>query len=165
MAPIPPDGGGGSIDVTPDDVNVVDMATYVGDTISRVSRIRHQVGDDVVSGSDEGPVEIKFGHGTTLYGESGADGETIRVKDTPWVDPFAGPLSPENEEFVRTSGKWIKQDVSDEQPFAKLIDRRVADIAPIAGITGKQYGLVLNVSGYLLALYVNGDELYVSLLP
>jgi hypothetical protein len=40
----------------------------------------------------------------------------------------------------------------------------VVDVAPITGTTGKQYGLVLNVSGYLLALYANADELRVRLL-
>ena len=143
---------------------MVEFAKYIGDTVSRVSRLRYQVGDDIVSGANEGAVEITLGHGTTLYCESGPDGETIRIQDTPWVDPFAGPLSPENEEYVRTSGKWTKQDVSDEKPFAELIGRRVVDVAPMTGTTGKQYGLVLNVSGYLLALYANADELRVRLL-
>jgi hypothetical protein len=142
----------------------VSIAKYVGDTVSRVSRLRYQVGDDIVSGANEGAVEITFGRGTTLYCEPGPDGDSIRIQDTPWVDSFAGPLSPENEEYVRTSGKWIKQDVSDEQPFADLIGTQVVDVAPITGTTGKQYGLVLNVSGYLLALYVNADELRVRLL-
>jgi len=143
---------------------VVEFAQYIGDTVSRVSRLRYQVGDDIVSGANEGAVEITFGHGTTFYCESGPDGETIQVQDTPWVDPFAGPLSPENEEYVRTSGKWTRRDVSDEKPFAELIGRRVVDTAPITGTTGKQYGLVFNVSGYLLALYANADELRVRLL-
>jgi hypothetical protein len=143
---------------------VVEFTKYIGDTVSRVSRLRYQLGDDIVSGANEGAVEIGFGDGTTLHCDAGPDGETIRAEDTPWVDPFAEPLSPENEEYVRTSGKWIKQDVSDEEPFADLIGRRVVDVAPITGTTGKQYGLVLNVSGYLLALYVNADELRVRLL-
>jgi len=142
----------------------LDIATYVGDTVSRVSRLRYQVGDDIVSGANEGAVEITFGNGGTLFCESGPDGDTIRTQDTPWVDPFAGPLSPENEEYVRTSGKWTRYDVSGEKPFADLIGRRVADIAPVTGTTGKRYGLVLNVSGYLLALYANADELRVRLL-
>ncbi len=54
--------------------------------------------------------------------------------------------------------------MSDEKPFAELIGRRVVDTAPITGTTGKQYGLVFNVSGYLLALYANADELRVRLL-
>jgi len=54
--------------------------------------------------------------------------------------------------------------VSDEEPFADLISRRVVDMAPITGTTGKQYGLVLNVSGHLLALYANADELRVRML-
>jgi hypothetical protein len=143
---------------------VAEFTKYIGDTVSRVSRLRYQLGDDITSDANEGAVEIRFGDGTTLYCDAGPDGETIRAQDTPWVDPFAGPLSPANEEYVRTSGKWIKQDVSDEEPFADLISRRVVDMAPITGTTGKQYGLVLNVSGYLLALYANADELRVRLL-
>jgi len=145
-------------------VSEIDLSSYVGDTVSRVSRLRYQVGDDVVSDENEGAVELTFGHGTTLYCDSGPDGETMRTQDTSWVDPFAGPLSPENEEYVRTSGKWARYDVSDERPFVGMVGRRLSDVAPMTGTTGKLYGLVLNVSGYLLAIYVNADELRVRLL-
>lgn len=142
----------------------INLAKYVGDTVVRVSRLRYEVGDKVASGADEGSVEITFRSGGTLLCESAADGETVRVADTPWVDPFGGPLSKENEEFVRTSGRWVKYDASDQQPFADLLDRRVVDVAPITGTTGKQYGVVVNVSGYLLGMYANADELHVRLL-
>jgi hypothetical protein len=140
------------------------LASYVGDTVSRVSRLRYRVGDQVVSAANEGSVELTFSSGATLFCESGPDGETLRTQDTPWVDPFAGPMSPENEEYVRTSGKWSRYDVSAEQPFADLLGRQVTDIATVTGTSGKRYGLVLNVSGHLLALYVNADELHVQLL-
>jgi hypothetical protein len=145
------------------DINDVDLTKYVGATISRVCRLRYQLGENVDS-DDDGAIEVSFSTGATLYCEPGPDGDSVRVRDTVWIDPFAGQLSPENEEYVRTSGKWTKHDVSDENLFADLIDRKLIDIAPMSGSTGKLYGLLLNVSGYLLAVYANADELHVRLL-
>jgi hypothetical protein len=144
-------------------VSGIDLAKYVGATVARVSRLRYQVGDDVEAAND-GSIEITFGSGAVLLCEAGADGETVRIEDKPWVDPFAGPLSPENEEYVATSGKWTKFDVSEESPFTDLVGRKVSDVAPVDGGTGKRYGLVVNVSGYLLAVYTMADELRVRLL-
>jgi hypothetical protein len=140
------------------------LAKYVGDTVRSVCRLRYEVGEKVASGANEGSVEITFGSGSTLLCESAADGETIRVADAPWVDPFGGALSEENEEFVRSSGRWVKYDASDQEPFVDLVGRQVTDVAPITGTSGKQYGVVLNVSGFLLSLYANADELHVRLL-
>jgi hypothetical protein len=148
-------------------VNGVDelgLAKYVGGTVSRVHRLKYEVDGEVVSDPNEGTVEVVFDGGAVLLCESAPDGETVRIGEVLWADPFAGPLSPENEEYVRTSGKWTRHDVSDADPFTALIGRKVVDIAPIAGSTGKLYGLVLNVSGYLLACYANADELRVRLL-
>ncbi len=144
-------------------ISVQDSGKFVGETIARVCRLRYQAGDQVVS-QEDGAVELVFASGAILSCESGSDGDSVRVRDTAWVDPFAGPLSPENEEFVRTSGKWVRHDVSDERPFADLINQKVFDIAPMTGARGKTYGLLVNVSGYLLALYANADELHVRLL-
>jgi hypothetical protein len=104
---------------------------------------------------------LTFSSGATLLCESGSDGDSVRASDTAWVDPFAGPLSAENEEYVRTSGKWVKHDVSDEPPFADLVNQKIFDIAPMTGTRGKTYGLLLNMSGHLLAVYANADELHV----
>jgi hypothetical protein len=145
-------------------VDVVNLARYVGDTVLRVSRLRYEVGDKVISGANEGSVEITFRGGGTLLCESAADGETVSVADAPWVDPFGGSLTEENADFVRTSGRWVRYDASDQQPFADLIGRQVVDVAPITGTTGKRYGVVVNVSGYLLSMYANADELHARLL-
>lgn len=145
-------------------VTGVDVGKFVGGTVSQVRRLRYEVGGEVVSEPNEGSVELVFEDNSVLFCESAPDGETVAVHDTAWVDPFAGPLSPENEEFVRTSGKWARYDMSEETPFADLIGRKVVDVAWIAGATGKRYGLVLNVSGHLLAVYANADELRVRAL-
>src|SRR5882672_6858492 len=122
-----------------------ELGKFVGETVTRVCRLRYQVGDEI-SSHDAGDVELTFASGAVLHCESGSDGDTVRTSDTAWVDPFAGRLSAENEEYVRTSGKWVKNDVSDEQPFADLINQKIVDIAPMTGTRGKTYGLPVNVS-------------------
>jgi hypothetical protein len=144
-------------------MNDVDPAKYIGDTIARVCRLKYQIGQEIVS-DDSGAVEITFTGGSTFFCDSGPDGDSVRIHDDAWIDPFAEPLSPANEDYVRTSGKWTKCDVSDEAHFAHLVGRKLIDVAPMSGATGKLYGLLLNVSGYLLAVYANVDELHVRLL-
>jgi hypothetical protein len=144
-------------------MNDVDPAKYIGDTIARVCRLKYQIGQEIVF-DDSGAVEITFAGGPTFFCDSGPDGDSVRIHDDAWIDPFAEPLSPANEDYVRTPGKWTKFDVSDEAPFAHLVGRKLIDAAPMSGATGKLYGLLLNVSGYLLAVYANTDELHVRLL-
>lgn len=144
-------------------VNDVNPAKYAGDIIERVCRLKYQIGHEVVS-DDSGAVEIAFASGSTLFCDSGPDGDSVRMHHEAWVDPFAGPLSPENEDYVRKSGKWTKCDVSDEDPFVHVVGRKLTDIAPMSGAAGKLYGLLLNASGFLIAVYANADELHVRLL-
>lgn len=144
-------------------VNDVDLTKYLGDTIACVPRLKYQIGQEVVS-KDNGAVEVTFAAGSTFFCDSGPDGDSVRTYDDAWIDPFAEPLSPENEDYVQTSGKWTKFDVSDEDPFVYLVGRKLTDVAPMFGSAGKLYGLLLNASGYLLAIYANADELHVRLL-
>lgn len=141
------------------DVQNHELAKFVGETVTRVFRLRYQIGDRITS-RDDGSVELVFASGAILLCESGSDGDSVRVRDTAWIDPFAGPLSPENDEFVRTSGKWVRHDVSEEQPFDEMINQKIFDIAPMTGIR-KTYGLLVNLSGPLLAFYAIADELHV----
>lgn len=144
-------------------MNNVDLNKYLGDTIAQVRRLKYQIGQDVAA-KDDGAVEIAFAAHATLRCDSGPDGDSVRVHADPWIDPFAGPLSPENEDYVRAVGKWTMYDVSDEYPFASLVGRKLTDLAPMVGAEGKLYGLLLNVTGYLLVIYANADELHVRLL-
>jgi hypothetical protein len=141
------------------DVQNHELVKFVGETVTRVCRLRYQVGDRVTS-RDDGSVELVFASGATLLCESGSDGDSLRVRDTAWVDPFAGPLSPENEEFVRTSGKWVRHDVSDEPPFHEMINQKIFDIAPMTGIR-KDIRVAGELVRPLLAFYAIADELHV----
>lgn len=140
------------------------FTNHQGDAVARISRLRHEIGGEVTSDPADGAVEIVFAAGGVLFCDIGADGDSITTQDFAWADPFAPPLSPENDDYVRTSGKWVRHDVSAEEPFASLIGRKLFDVAPMAGSTGKLYGLLLDISGDKLAIYANGDEVHVALL-
>lgn len=60
-----------------------------------------------------------------------ADGETLRVQMEAWEDPFAGPLSDENRDFVEKSGKWTAFDVSAEGVFAMFIGDVLDTVEPV----------------------------------
>jgi hypothetical protein len=139
------------------------LSKYIEVKIARIFRLKYEVNGRIVSGND-GSVEIVFDDGALLRVDSGPSGDTVRLRDDPWSDPFSGQLSRENEEFVRKAGKWTRFDMSDDEQFADLIGRDISDIAPVSGSGSerKLYGVVLNVSGDLVALYCAADQLRVQ---
>ena len=141
----------------------IDFRAYVGDTLSGVRRVHHVLGDTV--NRKDGAIEFRFESGRILFCDSGPDGESIKLTEQPWVDPFEGNMSPENVRFVRQSGKLTAFDVSAEEPFASLIGSKVFDLAPMMGISGKIFGLVVNIYGALIAVYATFDECHVTRLP
>jgi len=128
--------------------------------IRRVRRIHY-----VYNGrpdTDFGPVELTIGERSFLF-ENGADGESLRVTETAWADPFAEPLSTENREFVERSGKWTAFDVSTVGRWAKLIGEPLSDVEAITDDGGKTTGVVLRTEhGGVLRLGVMADELFVD---
>lgn len=142
----------------------IDLTRYLDDTVARIGRLRYEPGFDRVPDPPDGALEITFSSGAVLLCDIGPDGETVTPAAEAWTDPFAEPLSPVNAEYVRTHGKWVWHDVSGDDPFADLIGRPLVDAAPVRGLTGRLYGLVLNLGGYQLALYNTADELRVVLL-
>lgn len=143
----------------------VDLALYVGDTLARVARLRYELGrGQATDRSPDDALELTFASGRVLFCDTGPDGDTVRLSAQTWTDPFAEPLSPVNAEYVRTHGKWIRRDTSGEDPFADLVGNTLSDVAPMIGMTGRLYGLLLYFAGYPLAVYSPADELSVVLL-
>jgi hypothetical protein len=138
------------------------ITKYLGDAVARISRLLYEIGGEVTSNPADGAVEIVFAGGGVLFCDTGPDGDSLQLQDFAWTDPLAEPLSPENEEFVRTSGKWVRHDVSTEPPFADLIGEKLFDIALMVGSTGRLHGLLLDVSGPKFLIYAIADEVHVS---
>jgi hypothetical protein len=132
----------------------------VGTPIRRVRRIHY-----VYNGrpdTDFGPVELTIGERPFLF-DNEADGESLRVTETAWADPFPEPLSTENREFVQRFGKWTAFDVSALGRWAKLIGQALSDVEGITDDGGKTTGIVLRTQhGCALRLGVMADELFVD---
>jgi hypothetical protein len=144
-------------------VDNLELSDYLGDTVTGIRRIHHVLGDTVNRGV--GAVEFRFASGKILFCDAGPDGDSIALTNAAWIDPFERRMTPENLEFIRRSGKRTAFDVSSHELFRGLIGGKVFDIAPMIGLSGKKFGLVINVYGVLIAVYANFDECYVSRLP
>jgi hypothetical protein len=112
---------------------------------------------------DKGPVELSFDSGTVMYFDVGADAESLAPMEGPWVDYFSPPLSAENEEYVRTHGKDVAFDVSNEYAYRRLIGRKVSKVREIFNATApKVTGLIIEFDDAHLRVEVVADDLYVS---
>lgn len=131
--------------------------------IVRVRRINY-VWPDGYRNTREGPLEIELEGGLVIRFESGSDGESIRFRVGAWVDPFAGPLSEENRQFIKEAGKWSVFDLSDSEAYRLLVGKCIRDFDLIISM-GKFVGIGLVVGNLLLKAEVEADELLVDLLP
>ena len=111
---------------------------------------------------DFGPVELTLGERIVLI-DNDADGESLRVTEAEWLDPFSEPLSVENQDFVKRSGKWSSFDVSTSDQWARLIGDRLSEVEPVANAAGKLTGVILRTDHEcVLRLGVMADELFVD---
>ena len=144
----------------------------VGRVIQSVRRVWY-VGPDGRLTTDEGPVEIGFADGSAVVLGSGGDGQSLQATEGPWADAFAPPLDLENDEFVRTSGKWTAFDVSDVPPYSHLIGAPVREVVPMSSgpvqdsVTlewGDTWvsGLDVVTNAVTLSVRIDGDETEVT---
>jgi hypothetical protein len=136
------------------------LTSAVGAAVQCVRRVHY-----VFNGrpdTDFGPVELTIGERVFLF-DNAPDGESLRIIEHAWHDPFREPLSEENREFVERSGKWTAFDVSTLGPWAKLIGEPLADVEPITNEDGKTTGILLRTThGGLIRLGVMADELFLD---
>jgi hypothetical protein len=137
------------------------LAEFVGTAIATIERQFYVYGGDV--NREKGPVEFTFRDGRTLRLEVGGDGESLKVLTQPWVDPFPSPLSAENAEFVASSGRWTRFDVSATKPYVGLIGGLVIEFVPIVAPAGKLVGVVVATSTGSVSVECDADEVRVTL--
>lgn len=127
--------------------------------IVRVERLRYDyLGRQEHEGGD---VQLWFDDGV-LHMTVAADGETVRVEDGPWVDPFSGPRSLDNEAYVAKHGKWNLVNVSDEVPFSGLVGKTIEQVAPLTNRFGRIIGAQIVAGEVVFNVYVYADELIVT---
>lgn len=91
----------------------------------------------------------------------GVDGETVRIVDAPWEDPFVEPLSDENRAFVEQCGKWTLFDTSATPHMAPLVEHTIRSISLVHDQRGIRRGVELEIGSTLLTYLVDGDEGFV----
>lgn len=133
----------------------------VGRTVVGIRRVLFEFNGHL--DRDRGPIELSFGGGAVLFMDAASDGESLSLSTEPWADPFAGPLSAENAEFVRRSGKWSAIDVGGEPAIARLLGEQVIHVTPISNVDHRPVGAVLRIGRYDLRVEVVADDLYVEL--
>jgi hypothetical protein len=138
------------------------LDSIVGARVERIRRVLCVNPDGTIEGG-EGDLELTFADGNVRWFRVGGDGETLNVRDEPWTDPFAAPLSPENAEFVRRSGKWTAFDLTEVPPWSALVGPILA-VDPV-NRAGKMTGAVLVMeTGRRLEIDCDGDEISVKIL-
>jgi hypothetical protein len=134
------------------------LERMVGKRLDGASRIvfKHDGSADV----SRGALELVFSGDDVLLFQAAGDGEHLRVLSEAWRDPFAPPLSPENEAFVQQSGKHVRLDartVAPALPVGEIFTR----YGPIRNRFGTLAGVRLAFTGSAVRFLVEGDEEYV----
>ena len=129
---------------------------HIADVVVRVERVRFVFGGQGADrDNDGGELQLWFAAGIVVFRAAG-DGEHLEVLDEPWSDPFAPPLSSENEEFVRTHGAWQLVDVSTEPGYRGWVGKQ------LASFTLEATKATLALGDDEVSIAVDVDELFVS---
>ncbi len=136
------------------------LRQLLGKPITGVRRIWYVLGDDVKDST--GPIEFAFVDGSAVVLDAGPDGEALVISMARWADPFDPPVSPENERFIETSGKWTAFDVSTQAAYAALIGAEVDAVEPQLNPDGKLIGATVRAGITVLRAEVDGDEISID---
>lgn len=146
----------GSLAVT-SNVDLSALDSVVGKQLVGAGRIVHQHDG---AADVTGELELSFFEGGVVRLGIAGDGEQVRVHQGAWLDPFAPPLSPENEAFVRASGKDVRLDTVTVPPPLPIGDTLVRYV-PIRNRFGTLAGVRLEFVGRAVRFLVECDEAYV----
>jgi len=136
-----------------------DQLAIPSNCVSKICRIFYALGGAVEQG--DGELELYFGDEVMRF-SGAADGETLRAARDVWHDPFAAPLSANNETYVRDNGKWTRVDVSDLDPYATFIGKVIHGARWIRNDAGTITGVVLDTENSSLRFQVDCDECHVG---
>ena len=142
-------------------MNEVDIQGWSGRRVEGARRIRY-VGPDS-SVSSDGPLELSFDDGSVRVLDAGADGESLRISDGAWRDPFAPPQSAQNAEFLSDAGRWTAFDLAGQPPWDALLGVTL-QIRPIRDSSGRKLiGANISAGPMVVDVHVDSDELVVTI--
>lgn len=146
--------------MTPDDLQML-ASRMVGRSVTGVRRIfyEHQGSIDPTNGA----LELTLSDEATFLFDVASDGESLKVSYEPWQDPFTYPLSPENEAYVRESGKWTA--VHAETGIEQVMGAQIEGCRLVNNAAKKVVGIQLLTTQADISARVEFDEFYVNVQP
>ena len=135
------------------------VSSYIGHRISKVERVLYEFEGRLEE--DDGEVQIHC-NDMVLRLRCSPAGELVEVVQTPWQDPFEGPLTRENIEFIRSHGRWHLVDVSERLNYRNVVGKPLTNVLPLTNRFGRMIGVQLQVNGTVMNVFVHADELHVS---
>ena len=134
----------------------------IGLTVLGIRRVFYELRGEM--NQTVGALELNLSEGRTLLLDAGPDGESLKLQEQAWEDPFAEErLTPENRAFIARSGKWTAVDVSDDPAYRPVLGGLILQANPILAETNKVVGLVLRTNCGDLRAEVEADDLYVQI--
>ncbi|MBF4636288.1 hypothetical protein ITJ38_17895 [Agreia pratensis] len=140
------------------------LAGRIGSGVVGIKRIFYVFEGNV--DSRVGPLQIEFADGVVLF-DAGSDGETLKVSDASWTDPFLAedPPSDVNKAYVEKHGKWTAFDVAGSPEYLKFLESVIQTVTPRETSDGRLTGVVLKTTKGDISVMAEWDELIVGLEP
>jgi hypothetical protein len=135
------------------------LKSMPGRRLRAVARIFFECGGRIESG--DGPLELYLDDGSVVLLDGAGDGESLRVRDATWADPFEPPISAENRLYIEQHGKWSRVEQSSEPRFASLIGEVISSVTILENEFGREAGVKLSIGGTELWFVIAGDECHV----
>lgn len=110
-----------------------------------------------------GPLEMTFDNGAAVVLDAAANGQSLVVKVGTWEDPFEGKMTPENRQFVQSSGKWSAVDVRHASPYVDLVGERLTGVTPISVGQDDVTGAIMTIGKHEVRAEVEADNLVVNI--
>jgi hypothetical protein len=139
------------------------LKSLPGKRVRSVARILFEHGGRF--DADDGPLELFLDDGTVVLLDGAGDGESLRLRNAHWVEPFEPPLSEENRLFIERHGKWCRVDQSSEPTFSRLVGKVISSVMILVNEFDKVAGVQLSIEGTNLWFVVAADECHVHWLP
>jgi len=125
---------------------------------SRLSKIRRAL---FVHGADldgsVGELELSFDNGQVFSVGVAGNGESLAIEPHAWAEHFPEPVSPENQEFLWSSGKWEILDLGASLwSYRQYVGQKLIDVVP------SNNSVLLMFDGLRIAINVVADDLRVE---
>lgn len=131
----------------------------VGQVILEVNRVLFKFKGEF---DEDGPLELLLESGEAVLMDGDGDGETLRIRNTRWVDPFRGPLNEENKCYIESHGKWTCVEVSHQPYYRDFKGEVIICVETLSNEFGVEAGVSIETKTAKLWFTVMADEYWVT---